>query len=505
MTTQSLFENQTVSASIPAPPFRWKTRILLPLVLIVATLVLLTVSAWRTVFAGVGVRVVPVVVKTVDATVGGTGVTASGWLEPDPYPTYVSALTPGVVEEIAVLEGQVITKGQVVARLVTDDARIALSRAQALHGIAKAEVAQASANLEAAREILESLIDRKEAELSAKARIREVDAGLTQLDAQIAADEARLETLVDEHDRKRKLVASGAVSEGEVRRLGLSVTVQRAELHATRERRKVLETQHDRATIERDAAGKHLELRIEERHAIAISEAELSKARAQLLEASARQAEAQLRLDRTVIRSPQDGVVLKRLVSPGSRVLIEGDLHGGHLIHLYEPQRLQVRVDVPLADAAAVGVDQAAEIVIQVLPDQRFSGRISRIVHEADIQKNTVEVKVEISDPDPVLKPEMLARVKLLATASTQESRQRVLAPEKCLRISGTQAQAWVVSHRVAKTGVAELRTVEVGPAAVDGWREVASGLRPGDWLIPNPPAGLESGDRVTIEGEDEE
>ena len=68
--------------------------------------------------------VVPVVVRmATDSGGGGLGtVQASGWVEPDPYPVAVTALTEGVVAEVLVLEGQAVKKGQTVARMVSDDA-----------------------------------------------------------------------------------------------------------------------------------------------------------------------------------------------------------------------------------------------------------------------------------------------------------------------------------------------------------------------------------------------
>jgi HlyD family secretion protein len=174
-------------------------------------------------------------------------------------------------------------------------------------------------------------------------------------------------------------------------------------------------------------------------------------------------------------------------------------------VHLYDPAHLQVRVDIPLADAAAVGVDQRAEVVISALPDRRFQGRVSRLVHEANLQKNTVEVKVAIEEPLPLLKPEMLARVHFLAAETKSEMRERVLVPERLLPIGeGSARTLWIVEQRVAGRGVAAARAIELGETRIDGWREVLSGLRAGDWVIVGPPAGLSPGDAVTIEGEDE-
>ena len=88
---------------------------------------------------------------------------APGWLEPDPFAHYSAALTSGVVEEVTVLEGQRVKRDDIVARLIDDDAKLALSRAEADLGIAHAELARAKADLEAKHDVMESLVDRRRA------------------------------------------------------------------------------------------------------------------------------------------------------------------------------------------------------------------------------------------------------------------------------------------------------------------------------------------------------
>ena len=59
------------------------------------------------------------------ATVRRSAVTeAAGWLEADPFPIYVPALAPGIVKEVLVLEGEPVEAGQVVVRMIDDDARL---------------------------------------------------------------------------------------------------------------------------------------------------------------------------------------------------------------------------------------------------------------------------------------------------------------------------------------------------------------------------------------------
>ena len=55
---------------------------------------------------------------------------ASGWIEPDPYTTYVPVLINGVVDQVHVLEGQSIKQGDLLATLIDDEAKLDLQEAE---------------------------------------------------------------------------------------------------------------------------------------------------------------------------------------------------------------------------------------------------------------------------------------------------------------------------------------------------------------------------------------
>jgi hypothetical protein len=197
------------------------------------------------------------------------------------------------------------------------------------------------------------------------------------------------------------------------------------------------------------------------------------------------------------------------LKAPGDKVVrnMEGR-HSAHLVHLYDPDRLQVRVDVPLADAAHVYPGQACEVVVEVLPDRVFRGEVLRSTHEADLQKNTLEFKVKVLEPDPVLRPEMLTRVKFLPPGGREgadggggdTAGERVLIPETALDERGERPRVWVVTARRVSRGV--LRPVAVEPlAARDGWLVVRGALAAGALVTPDF-AGAEVGEPVTIRGD---
>jgi len=332
-----------------------------------------------------------------------------------------------------------------------------------------------------------------------RAMVSETVAARAQLDAEVAQQEARLKELQAAYERVRKLLPNAA-SELEVDQAKFRVEAQQSLLESTRRQRPVLDATIARYRAEAEAAERDLELRVDHRRA-------LDEARASVKDAETAVAEAKLRLKRTEVTSPVSGIVMRRLAAPGAKMMLGMDSpHSAHVVHLYDPEKLQVRVDVPLADAAKVGVGQSAEVVVDVLPDETFRGEVTRFVHEADISKNTVEVKVAIEEPSALLKPDMLARVKFFGASdgaasppgeSSTTGATRVYVPEEVIRDDAGERVVWAV--RPDQT--VERRVIATGATRGDGWIEVTSGLRPGDTVVADATVKLSDGQRVrTIE-----
>ena len=501
--------------AVPMPRPRWIVRTAVPTALIVAAAGLLAWAGLDSIRAAQDVAVMPVVTRSVttvsstpQAAAGDVVVQAPGWLEPAPYPIYVTALESGVVDSVNALEGDEVTAGDVLATMIDEDARIALARAEATLAKARAGREQAEADYRAATQVLETLIDRKRTKAIAQAKLAEINASVVRAESMIAVAVAKLAETEDEYQRKAALLESEAVSEATVVRLQLRVKAQQAAVEAARAELDVLQANRATAEAELIAATDHVNLLIEENHTAERAEAQLELAMAAEQLAAADRDDAQLALDRMTIRVPQDGVILRRLVVPGSNIRVANDMHAAHLFHIYNPEQLQVRVDVPLSDAAKIGVGQEAEIEVEVLPNRMFRGRVARIVHEADIQKNTVEVKVDVIDPVADLKPEMLTRVRFLGgrtsadSGTTSSSRMAVFIPEELIDESDAGTRVLVVEARVNGRGVVAERMITLGQERVDGWLEITDGLVPGDLVIQNEGTPVTPGDVVRFQAE---
>lgn len=436
----------------------------------------------------------------------GRTVQAAGWVEPDPFPIAVTALADGVVLAVLVLEGQSVQAGQVVAQLVPDDAQLAQQRAAAALAAAQAQVVSATAALAAAQVHWDQPVERERRVAVSAAARAEAQAALDRHPSQVRVAQAELARWREELELLDGARDRGAATERERIVASFRVEALAAGLDALQAQRPELQARLDRHAAEAAAAVRDAQLRVSETLALDQARAEQARCEAAAAAASAAHDEAALRLSRMTLRAPGAANVLRRLKRPGDKVMLGmDDPHSSHVLHLYDPAKLQVRVDVPLADAAQVRVGQACEVVVDVLPDQIFRGAVSRVTHEADLQKNTLEIQVRVIAPSVWLKPEMLARVKFLGGASgagggDADARPSVSGPsvrvdEACLDAQGTRV--WAVRDRRGPRGSVAAVPVEVLERS-DGVATVRAALHVGDLLVRRP-VGLAADARVKV------
>jgi HlyD family secretion protein len=131
---------------------------------------------------------------------------------------------------------------------------------------------------------------------------------------------------------------------------------------------------------------------------------------------------AKIYLGWTVIRSTIDGVVLEKLVDAGELVTPQsfGGTRGPStaLLAVADPKDLQVEIDLNEADLAKVFKNQKCKVSPEAYPDRVYDGYVAEIAPEANRQKGTLQVKVQILKPDHFLTPELSAKADFLGTSA---------------------------------------------------------------------------------------
>jgi len=127
---------------------------------------------------------------------------------------------------------------------------------------------------------------------------------------------------------------------------------------------------------------------------------------------------AGVQLEWTVIHSPINGVVLEKLAEPGE--LVSPQSFGGTrgpstaLLAVADMNDLQVEIDVNESDLPKIRAGQRCRIAPEAFPDRKYDGSVAEIAPEANRQKGTLQIKVQIEKPDRYLTPELSAKVEFL-------------------------------------------------------------------------------------------
>jgi HlyD family secretion protein len=166
---------------------------------------------------------------------------------------------------------------------------------------------------------------------------------------------------------------------------------------------------------------------------IAVSRAEVLKAKAEVAQAQAALERAEEDLRNSTIISPIDGIVLSRDVQVGdavSSILVLGS-QATLILTLGDISEVYVQGKVDEADIGKVYLNQPARIVVESFKDKKFVGKVTKISPLGKEKDNvtTFEVRVSIQDPGGELKANMSANAEILL----EEKKNVLMIPEAAL------------------------------------------------------------------------
>ncbi|WP_245593374.1 efflux RND transporter periplasmic adaptor subunit [Azospirillum halopraeferens] len=321
---------------------------------------------------------------------------------PSPYRTVrvergplVSAIAAtGTLEALVTVEVGSQLSGQITALHADYNSRVSGDQviAELNDAPLRARLDAALADAEAARASLavqEAQRDKAEADL-----------GTVQAEAAAAATEvtrAELVLLDAERDLKRRRDLRGVVS---------AADLEKAETAARSARAGVAAAQARLRSAEAAAASTAASLRV--------AEAQRLVARAQVAQRDAAVRVVQVDIDRSIIRSPIDGVVVARSVSVGQTVA--ASLQAPTLFTIAGDLRsMQVLASIDESDIGRVRVGQPVSFTVGAYPGERFEGAVRevRLAPREDQNVVTYTVVVTAGNPELRLLPGMTANLNI--------------------------------------------------------------------------------------------
>jgi membrane fusion protein, multidrug efflux system len=193
---------------------------------------------------------------------------------------------------------------------------------------------------------------------------------------------------------------------------------------------------------------------------------------------------ARLELGYTEIRAPIPGVISARHIKVGNTIKPNDPT-----FRVTNLDPLLAYVHVPEKEFRKLAPGQPADVVVDALGGEHFTGTISRISPTVDPQSGTFRARVEVPDATRHLKPGMFARVNI-----AYERRENALQlPRTAIIDSDGEQSVYVVVNNKA-----EQRKIATG-LANNGWIEVLQGLKGDERVVVVGQAGLKTGTPVKV------
>ena len=171
------------------------------------------------------------------------------------------------------------------------------------------------------------------------------------------------------------------------------------------------------------------------------------------------------------VRCPMSGTVIERSVTPGQ--FVQGD--NTPLLTVVDMSSVWVLVDVFETDVHLVRPGQRVEVTAAAYPDHHFGAQIDRINDKVDPDTRTLKVRLLVSNPGLLLKPEMF----ITASVVVSEMTPALTVPAKALFTECDRSYAFVAVDD--KHFERRLVTASADGA---GRRRVISGIHSGDRVV---------------------
>lgn len=216
---------------------------------------------------------------------------------------------------------------------------------------------------------------------------------------------------------------------------------------------------------------------------VARKDLDLAEAEAARSQAENQRAEARTRLyggggnvnQQLAILSSINGVVVERNINPGQEVRPDQSGPGAPALFVVtDPTSLWVQIDARESEIGTLKPGSSFELIIPTLPGKKFEGRVAAAADFIDPATRTIKVRGVVSNPDRILKAEMLATARIERIVGNG-----VVVPSQAVSLQGAKHTVLVQ----VQPGVFESREIEV---SYQGPREtvVSRGLEAGDQVV---------------------
>ena len=351
------------------------------------------------------------------------------------------------VTEVLAERGDIVDRGQVLARL--NNKALLAQKAEA-----QAAVAQQKAALD---------------ELKAGNRTEEIaqaESRVSNAKTAVVRAESDLELIQTRVERNRSLAAEGAITRDSLDELLNEEKVALSDLEGAKASLNEAEQ-----ALAQSKAGSRPE--------------EIAQAQAQLQQAQGRLQAIETQLEDTIIVAPTSGIIASREAKVG-QITSTSEM----LFSIIKDGRLELRLKIPETLIGQIKPGQKVRVTSNADSNLNLTGEIREIDPTIDDASRQALVKVDLPN-NGKLKPGMFLR----AAINTETNPGLAVPIESLLPQSGNKAIAFILQD----DNTVRAQTVEMGEIINEEQIEIVSGLQSGDRLILKGAAYLQDGDRVNV------
>ncbi len=185
-----------------------------------------------------------------------------------------------------------------------------------------------------------------------------------------------------------------------------------------------------------------------------------------------------------VIRSPASGIVVSKMINQGEYLKV-----GSAAYELADLSNVWIEAFVYEQDLPFIELGQKARVEIPSLPGEQFEANISFVSPFLD-NNQQAEIRLDVSNPQMRLKPEMYAEVYI----QSQLKGERLAVPREAVINSG-QRRLIYLSFEDGSYGA---RVIETGAVADNDWIEIKQGIKEGDRVVVSGQFLLDSESRLS-------
>jgi len=400
----------------------------------------------------------------------------------------VKSYAGGQVDVLAVDVGDIVKAGDLIAKIDPTDSLTTYNQAVADLTAAEARLRQAQEESQVQPTLTQAAIREADASYNSALkdleRLEKATQPQARADARAGLDKAQANAEIAEKElvRTQGLKEQGFVPQSDVDTAVNRRDLARAELASAQQRWDTLaqeltpELESAQARVQQAKAG------LDRARANSVQDrlriADVASAQAQVARAQAAVDNARTMLDYTTIRAPRAGVILVKSVEQGT-IITSGRSsvsQGTDIVSLGDLTKMIAEVSLDEVDVSSIRVGQPVTITVDALPDEVFHGVVKRIDPSATTQQNitTVLVRVEVTKPDPRMKPGMTVGCDF----TVERVENALYLPSRAIReVGGRHVVTVLKGNEQVKA------SIEVGVVG-DENTQIREGLQEGDQVV---------------------